>query len=392
MSAGQKAPEGIVPLWDLGEIPFHVGFRPEPSNAPFADLLPFRLGVHESSGRVAQVPDPELPHQLELAYRRGSQIGTPMSDHGFGLRVRDEFVDYVTASLGERVWAGLRVLEIGCGKGYLANRLSELGAEVTGMDPGAPDSRHPGGPRMIQEEFSPDLLDHEFDVIIHFGVLEHVLDPGGFIEAQLEVLAPDGLIMFAVPDCEAPLTAGDISILVHQHWSYFDPQSLERIAAELSLEVDTPVRGRHAGGLYCCWHRSPAAGEVSPANGVAQTFVSRAQQGVDRVNRFCGDLSARGATLGLFPGSRFMNFAALADELPALRLFDDDPRLHGQYYPPIQQPVESREQLLDDPPEALVITSRTFLDDIRTGLAGAPELDGCAIHALDEILHGEAKS
>ncbi len=101
--------------------------------------------------------------------------------------------------------AGLRVLDIGCGGGFLAEEFAALGCRVTGVDPspasiGAARAHAAGrGFRIdyrvgVGEELpAPDA---GFGVACCCDVLEHVSDVDRVISETARVLEPGGLYLF----------------------------------------------------------------------------------------------------------------------------------------------------------------------------------------------------
>ncbi|HLF58613.1 MAG TPA: bifunctional 2-polyprenyl-6-hydroxyphenol methylase/3-demethylubiquinol 3-O-methyltransferase UbiG [Alphaproteobacteria bacterium] len=102
--------------------------------------------------------------------------------------------------------ARLRVLDIGCGGGLLCEPLAQLGAEVTGIDPGAATieaaSRHAARSglairyrRALAEELAAEGA--RFDMVLAMEVVEHVPDLGGFLQAACALVAPGGILVAA---------------------------------------------------------------------------------------------------------------------------------------------------------------------------------------------------
>ena len=97
---------------------------------------------------------------------------------------------------------GLRVLDIGCGAGLLAEPLARLGAAVTGIDP-APRNIEVAKAHAAQSALGVDyccaaaeLLGAEgarFDIVLTMEVVEHVREPEGFLR-QAGALRPGGLL------------------------------------------------------------------------------------------------------------------------------------------------------------------------------------------------------
>ena len=106
------------------------------------------------------------------------------------------------------ILAGKKILDVGCGGGILAEALSELGANVTGIDAsentiGVAKSHSKSinsNVRFIQntiEEFIASNPDEKFDVITCLEMLEHVPSPGEIIKNCSDILKKDGDIFFS---------------------------------------------------------------------------------------------------------------------------------------------------------------------------------------------------
>jgi 2-polyprenyl-6-hydroxyphenyl methylase/3-demethylubiquinone-9 3-methyltransferase len=106
----------------------------------------------------------------------------------------------MTAKLGER---RCRILDVGCGAGFLSNHLGALGHDVTGLDLSddalAVAARH--DPRHTVRYQRGDALklpfeDASFDVVCAMDFLEHVESPEHAIAEAARVLRPSGLFFF----------------------------------------------------------------------------------------------------------------------------------------------------------------------------------------------------
>lgn len=106
-----------------------------------------------------------------------------------------------------RPFAGLRLLDIGCGGGLLCEPMARLGFSVTGVDA---SPRNIGVARAHAEAQGLDI-DYRantaealieqgeplFDVVLNMEVIEHVADPATFLRDTAALLAPGGVMIVA---------------------------------------------------------------------------------------------------------------------------------------------------------------------------------------------------
>ena len=122
-------------------------------------------------------------------------------------------LDYITRQIAaefgrdlkaQAPFAGLRLLDIGCGGGLLCEPMARLGATVVGVDPAArniPVAR-------LHAEQSGLAIDYRvstaealveageaFDVVLNMEVVEHVPDPLAYLSACARLLKPGGLMV-----------------------------------------------------------------------------------------------------------------------------------------------------------------------------------------------------
>jgi 2-polyprenyl-6-hydroxyphenyl methylase / 3-demethylubiquinone-9 3-methyltransferase len=102
--------------------------------------------------------------------------------------------------------AGLRMLDIGCGGGILAEPLTRLGASVVGADPSesniAVAQHHAAQSGLAIDYRNADAetlaaAGETFDVVLAMEVVEHVADLALFIGIAAEMVKPGGLLFVA---------------------------------------------------------------------------------------------------------------------------------------------------------------------------------------------------
>jgi 2-polyprenyl-6-hydroxyphenyl methylase / 3-demethylubiquinone-9 3-methyltransferase len=122
-------------------------------------------------------------------------------------------LDYITTQIaaqfgrdlaGQRPFAGLRLLDIGCGGGLLCEPMARLGAEVVGADAAArniPVARLHAEQSGLAIDYrvttAEDLVaaGETFDVVLNMEVVEHVADPQAYTNACAALLRPGGLMV-----------------------------------------------------------------------------------------------------------------------------------------------------------------------------------------------------
>ena len=122
-------------------------------------------------------------------------------------------LDYITSQIASEFdrdlttplpFAGLRVLDIGCGGGLLSEPMARLGAEVVGADPASRNipvaqlhAEHSGLKIDYRLTTAEDLAaaGEQFGVVLNMEVVEHVPDPQSFLTACQTLLKPGGLMI-----------------------------------------------------------------------------------------------------------------------------------------------------------------------------------------------------
>ncbi len=120
-------------------------------------------------------------------------------------------LDYTTSQIAaeferdlatEKPFAGLRILDIGCGGGLLCEPMARLGATVVGVDaaprniPVAQIHAEQSGLEIDYRVGTAEALadaGEQFDVVLNMEVVEHVADPLGYLTACQQLLKPGGL-------------------------------------------------------------------------------------------------------------------------------------------------------------------------------------------------------
>lgn len=104
---------------------------------------------------------------------------------------------------------GLRLLDFGAGSGTHALALTELGYDVTCVEPDESLRRNLGHRGLAAHASLADLGDRRFDTVYTLNVLEHIDDDLGALREMHGVTAPGGTFVVYVPAFQVLYSAMD---------------------------------------------------------------------------------------------------------------------------------------------------------------------------------------
>lgn len=157
---------------------------------------------------------------------------------------------YLLDSFCEENIRAKNVLDYGCGSGLLVNYLCSKFENIQGLD-ASKELVNVGQERGLPIHHLP-INEYEnwveknkcrFDIVFLFDVLEHipVNQQFKFLKQLTSVLSIKGKIVIKVPNAVSPV-ASRWRYIDWTHWSSFTEESLEFLAANCGLKVNTYMR------------------------------------------------------------------------------------------------------------------------------------------------------
>ena len=167
---------------------------------------------------------------------------------------------FIVAEIAERFgrdldkaqpFAGLRMLDVGCGGGLVSESLARLGAEVSGIDASAESiavARNHAAQSQLDIAYHATTLEdwrarddtNDYDVVLALELIEHLQDPAAFMVTLLGSMQPNGLALVSTinrnPKSFALAILGAEYILrwlprgTHQWQRFVRPQEIEALA------------------------------------------------------------------------------------------------------------------------------------------------------------------
>ena len=152
--------------------------------------------------------------------------------------------------------AGSRVLDVGCGDGFLSARLADIGCLVVAVDVdanvlGRAAQRWPGKSIewLHQDVFSPTLEPASFDVVVSNATLHHLPDTTSALERLADLVRPGGRLGVVGFATNGPL-----------NW----PMSL---VSSIGIHVVVPARGKWEHSAPVVWPPPLTYGQVRRVSG-----------------------------------------------------------------------------------------------------------------------------
>ena len=179
----------------------------------------------------------ELDRYYDTAYREGMYKVFSEAERLKLLTARYRFRD-IEPSCRPGRW-----LDVGASDGLFVEYARAQGIDVEGIELAAvavEKARSKGLPihRTTLEAFDPD---HRYDTITAFDVLEHVLDPVGFVRSIHRLLRPAGRFVLTLPN-QASIYRRVMGrrwfhYIPEEHLFYFNPCCIEGFLASAGLEM-----------------------------------------------------------------------------------------------------------------------------------------------------------
>jgi len=332
------------------------------------DFLPFEFSFNERLQLIVQKENQEVINSLHKIYQEEFNVGYLQEGHSLAEKYGNDFMRFIKESIALAECKVNRVTEIGCGAGYLLNSLKQEGYSVTGIDP-SPIARKKGmeyGFEVIQDFYPTEQISSASELIFHYDVLEHIVDPVQFLESHKQHLDEDGCVAFAVPDCTSYIADGDISMILHEHINYFDEESLRLTVEAAGYRVLLLQKSQYGGVLFCA--ASPMKSTSAPHNlyrGLEQekfqTFARKYDYMLNNLKDYMeAVINKPGCSLGFYVPLRAIPYLSVLNYRQGVRFFDDDPGIHRKYFDGFNIAVENFDDLKRVPTTHIIIASSVF--------------------------------
>jgi len=312
--------------------------------------------IYNAKFEYANVPYSDKPN---LMYNRGA--------------IWARHIDDVKRLILEQLADSATVVEIGCGDGSL---LGALAAEYPqgrfiGFDPNSKIGNRDGKIEARAELFNPSvhLAELKPDMIISRHVLEHLLNPLGFIQQLAFAVSWHDVntsLFIEVPCVDGVLNSGRTVDFFYEHNSHFTTQSLERMLARCASNVRLAKTAYNGEVTYALTDFAPRREQVEHAR-QSLAFRARAANAGRQLAREFDRLAESKRTVAIWGGTgkaaAFINQNQLDDRRFPL-VVDSDSSKVGTHVPGAGQAIENPSVLLYHDVDTIVIATQWRAADI----------------------------
>lgn len=289
------------------------------------------------------------------------------------------------------------VVEVASNDGYLLTNFVQRGIPVLGIEPAenvARVAREKGVPTRCEffGEASARRVVEEYgraDLLIGNNVLAHVPDLHDFIRGLSILLGERGILTMEFPHLLRLMEECQFDTIYHEHFYYYSLLTVRRMFHHFGLTIfDVEELPTHGGSLRICARHAGAA-ETACSPSVDRLLERERQAGLDDLPAYqafservrqvkrnalaylIGEKNAgkRVAAFGAAAkGNTFLNYCGIGRDFIDF-VVDDTPYKQGLFLPGSRIPVCSRERLVEERPDIVVILPWNWVDAI------VPQLD-----------------
>lgn len=367
-------------IYNVGELPIWYGAQ----STPALKTAPFSFKVNEAG--LVQLHDNGTTADMISGYGADGYhfITSPPGASEWGNILAKKSLDGLARLYGPL--SGCDVLEVGGGTLYSAEQMvgSMGAATVTLVDPAVATSSPDSRITVRREYFSRTTnLPYQYKLIVSLNTLEHVPHPQEFLASMRHWLADDGLIYLKMPDCGESLGKGDLGLCVHEHLSYFTPDSLDALLRRSGLRRVAEANYQGALQILATKAAPDDTAVCRDSADLVKMFSSKANAHIARLQDFGArhlgeSVAFVGASVGL---SNILHLSGIG-KIMDVEIFDGDSLKQGRYVPGFDKPIKLTSDAALERHRNIFITPLNFFNEIKQQIRNRAALASARIEAV----------
>ncbi len=227
------------------------------------------------------------------------------------------------------------------------------------------------------------LLANRADLITATNVFAHVDNVKEFISASKIALKKDGVLVLEFPYLVDFIEKFEFDTIYHEHLSYFSIIPLMKLTGMYDMKIISVEKQNIHGGTV----RVTIAHEISDhqiESSVSEFVNNEIKLGYHKIDKYqdwsakvneivanfkskISELKQQGFKIAAFAasakGNTLLNFSNIGTELIDF-IADETPEKIGKFYSGVGIPIVNKQQIIDTPPDYIIILSWNFKDEI----------------------------
>lgn len=182
--------------------------------------------------------------------------------------IRRKIEEWCLAPMVPGTLAGVKILDVGCGGGLVAEPFASAGADVTAIDASekniavAKIHAEKSGLKIDYRVSTAEEMQEKFDVVLALEIIEHVADPESFVKSCSALTKQGGLVFVATMNRNLKsLALAKIAVEYVLRWlpigthdwrKFLKPSEVNSFAQKAGLQLKE-LRGFHLNPLNSEW-------------------------------------------------------------------------------------------------------------------------------------------
>ena len=261
----------------------------------------------------------------------------------------------------EKRFHEMKIIEIGCGKGYFLEMLLENGFDVIGFDP----AYEGDSPYIVRDYYSDQYSHLNADLIVLRHTLEHIDCPLKFLHDIARAVNYDAKIFVEVPSFEWIVEKKAFWDIFYEHCNYFTIESLSSLFQE--SEQGLLFNNQY---MYLLSDLSNLREQAIPANTTLSDF--KASKMMQLLRFYREFVQSHPGMLVWGAGAKGATFVNLIDPSGDYisSLVDINPEKQGRYIAKTSHSIISPEQLTDFDGGDILVMNDNYYQEIQKQIKG----------------------
>ena len=330
----------------------------------------FTLIFKKNEGLLKQKISKKLKKFLIERYKSNHSHNSPMDKsshrkiHGF--RLFKHIQKNYKKNLKDK-----KILEIGCGSGFLLGLFKKKNCEVLGIEPS--NIKKDNDINIKKDFFLKTKIQSKFDIITSNAVLEHEFHPNKFLKKSYNDLKIGGMNFICVPDYTKLIRNGDPTLINHEHINYFTKSNLEYYLKKNKF-IKVRVFSDKFGNLFGLGFK----GEKK-TNKTYKINLKKSQHSAHYVNKFYAcvkkidswlDTENKDYNLGLYGATSAIStiFSQIKFKKKNIYIFDGDTQKQKKYIKTFPNEVFEPKEILKKRVKKIIILPYFYEKEIKNFL------------------------